>query len=185
MKYDKNAIGKRIRKERETLGLSQTEFAKLLKFKESSRQVIGNWEKGKVLPHFEYMLEMCKVFNCELGYLLCEYDCKTRVTTDIVKATGLTEDAVNRLIAINNSPISGALDTLSKFVLHEDFGTLFRAMHLHICEFNNKSFRINEQQAQHIAQYMKCHVTEVNAYMESSSRGLIETSFKKILSDIK
>lgn len=185
MNYNKKAIGERIRKERESMGLSQANFAKLLHFKESSRQVIGKWEKGKVLPHFDLMLAMCSLFECELGYLLCEYDCKTRVATDIKKATGLTEDAVNRLMDINKSHISGALDTFSKFILHDDFGKLFRAMHLHICEFNNKGFKIDGEHAQEIAQYMKCPTEDITAYIESSSRGLIETSFMKILSEIK
>lgn len=185
MNYNKKAIGERIRKERESMGLSQANFAKLLHFKESSRQVIGKWEKGKVLPHFELMLAMCSLFECELGYLLCEYDCKTRVAADIKKATGLTEDAINRLIDINNSPVQGALDTLSKMIMHEEFGTLFRAMHLHVCEFNNKEFKMDEQHARDIAQYMKCPVAEVNAYIESSSRGLIETSFRRMLMELK
>lgn len=40
---------------------------------------------------------MCDLFNCELGYLLGEYNCKTRATTDIQAATGLSERAIDRL----------------------------------------------------------------------------------------
>ncbi len=185
MDYDNKAIGKRIQYERGRLGLSQGKFAEKVGLSESSRQVIGKWEKGKLLPHFDHMLKMCELFECELGYLLCEYDCKTRVATDVKMVTGLTEDAVNRLMDINKSHISGALDTFSKFILHDDFGKLFRAMHLHICEFNNKGFKIDGEHAQEIAQYMKCPTEDITAYIESSSRGLIETSFMKILSEIK
>lgn len=185
MELNQEAIGRRIRKEREKINLSQAKFAKALELEESSRQFVAKWEKGKALPHLSYMYKMCELFECELGYLLCEYDCKTRVATDIKKATGLTEDAINRLIDINNSPVQGALDTLSKMIMHEEFGTLFRAMHLHVCEFNNKEFKMDEQHARDIAQYMKCPVAEVNAYMESSSRGLIETSFRRMLMELK
>lgn len=185
MKYNQKAIGQRIRKEREGLGLSQASFAKKLHLSEGSRQVIGQWEKGDILPHFDHMLKMCEIFECELGYLLCEFDCKTRVATDVTKVTGLSENAVNRLIAINQTPLSGAIDTLSKLILHDEFGKLLRAMHLHICDFNNNRFKMDGLYAQEIAAYMKCQVTEVRDYMESSSRGLIETSFNQILSEIK
>lgn len=183
--YDEKAIGKRIQYERNQLGLSQGKFAEKIGLAESSRQVIGKWEKGKLLPHFDHMLKMCELFECELGYLLCEYDCKTRVATDVKKATGLTEAAINRLMDINKSHINGALDTFSKLILHKEFGQLFRAMHLHICNFNKKEFKMDDQHAQELAQYLKCPVADVSAYFESSSRGLIETSFRKILSEIK
>lgn len=40
---------------------------------------------------------MCELFDCEISYLFCEYDCKTRETTDIQKATGLSEKSIQRL----------------------------------------------------------------------------------------
>lgn len=46
-----------------------------------------------------------KLFNCEMGYLLCEegYENKTRQTTDICKATGLSEEVVIMLRDIIDS----------------------------------------------------------------------------------
>ena len=40
---------------------------------------------------------MCDLFGCEIGYLLCDYDCKTRTATDIQKETGLSEAAIARI----------------------------------------------------------------------------------------
>lgn len=49
-----------------------------------------------------YVVEL---FDCEMGYLLCEEGCenKTRQTTDICKATGLSEEAVNVLQQISGN----------------------------------------------------------------------------------
>ncbi len=185
MKYNRKRIGERIKAARKEVGYSQGELAEKLGLSLDSRQVVGKWEKGEKLPHFELLLKMCEVFGCELGYLLCEYDCKTRVAADVTKVTGLSEDAANRLISINQSPISGAIETLSKLIMHEEFGKLLRAMHLHIFDFNNNRFRMDPQMAREIASYMKCSTTDVTDYMESSSRGLIETSFRQIIMELK
>lgn len=105
--YRKRArqIGKRIKAEREALGLTQIELAEKIYI--SSYQTIGNWESGKkqknskerkfILPDLSDMLQLCDVFHCELGYLLCDYDCKTRTATDVKAVTGLSEEAINRI----------------------------------------------------------------------------------------
>ena len=50
-------------------------------------------------------MELCNIFNCEIGYLLCEYDCKTRAATDIVKETGLSEKSIDILKKANTEII--------------------------------------------------------------------------------
>lgn len=96
MKYDWKKIGRRIQKERKLLGLSQDEFcdkAGIVK-----RATLSKWENGTGGEITVGMLTaMCEVFDCELGYLLCEYDCKTRAATDISQQTGLSEEAVKNL----------------------------------------------------------------------------------------
>ena len=106
MVYDWVKIGNRIKTARKEMKLTQAELADKLSLTSSSRQTIGEWEKGKLRPHLDYMLRMCEIFECELGYLLCEFDCKTRTATDITEATGLSEDAVKKLIIFNKSSIS-------------------------------------------------------------------------------
>ena len=77
MKYDKQAIGKRIKEERIAAGFkTQGQFAEKMNYSFGSRQTVARWESGKVLPCLDDLLKMCEIFNCELGYLLCEYDCK-------------------------------------------------------------------------------------------------------------
>ena len=91
----KKIIGDRIRKERKALNLTQDEFKERIHI--SARQTIARWENGKALPTLEDFIIMCELFRCDIGYLLCEHDEKTRTATDIRKETGLSETAINRI----------------------------------------------------------------------------------------
>lgn len=109
MNYDTKEIGKRIR-------LCRSEYQKGKKKGEKNqesfgfdlkddgntgydRKTINKWENGKTLPPLDVLLKMCKLFDCELGYLLCEpeYANKTKVVTDITNETGLSEEAIKLL----------------------------------------------------------------------------------------
>ena len=94
-------IGMRLRTERKNLKLTQEELASQLNI--SSRQRVARWENGTELPVLSDLLRMCDLFGCEIGYLLCDYDCKTRTATDIQKETGLSEAAINELITAHTS----------------------------------------------------------------------------------
>lgn len=98
-------IGGRIKVERIALGLTQADLAEKLRMSRESRQTIINWENGKTLPSLDILLDMCKLFNCEMGYLLGEegYEGKTRAMTDIQKLTGLSKKVIKRLQIFNNS----------------------------------------------------------------------------------
>ena len=156
MKYDLKSIGNRIRKQRKEAGYTQGKLAQQLYLSEDSRQTIGKWEKGEVLPDMEQLLLMCDLFNCELGYLLCEYDCKTRNTTDITEITGLSEKAVNSIIGLKNSEISDVIYTLSKVVCHKNFAELLCTIHTHIWDFNNNRFQSDIESINTIAKCMNC-----------------------------
>ena len=96
MYYDIKKIGERIHQERTILGLTMEEFGRFLG---TTRQNVSSWEKGTAKGlALDDLLKMCEIFNCELGYLLCEFDCKTRENTDISAITGLTEEAIEQLI---------------------------------------------------------------------------------------
>lgn len=94
-------IGERIRKCRTDLKMSQNELAKRIN---RGRRAIVSWENGteKKCPPIEALMEMCKVFNCEIGYLVGEYDCKTHALTDVHEKTGLSEAAIFELFNHNN-----------------------------------------------------------------------------------
>ena len=186
MKYDKKAIGKRIKEERIKAGFkSQGAFAEHMGYAYDSRQTIANWEKGKTMPCFEDMLKMCDIFDCELGYLLCEYNCKKRDTADVQKITGLSEDAIKRLNSINKTEIREILITLSKVIEHKEFTDLLQAIHSHIWNFNRNQFCFNDIDDESIARAMNCRTPEVKNYMGASSKSLIEHDIMKIIEDIK
>lgn len=90
--FNLKIIGQRIKTERSNLHISQQSLADALNI--SARQTIAKWEKGIILPQLEDLLNMCNIFHCEIGYLLGEYNCRTRVATDISKETGLTEKSI-------------------------------------------------------------------------------------------
>lgn len=108
--YNLDAIGQRIKKERIAHGFSQQELADKLNI--AARQTIAKWEKGIAVPQLEDILNMCNLFECEIGYLLGEYDCKTRTSTDIVKETGLEEQSIAALHTILKNSTTSPDDVL-------------------------------------------------------------------------
>ena len=103
MQYNEKEIAERLKIERHKKGLSQDELADYLSV---NRNTISAWEsqdskKGRV-PPLDCMLKMCAFFDCELAYLLCEQDCKTRTITDIHQATRLSQEAIEDLPMLND-----------------------------------------------------------------------------------
>lgn len=118
MKYNKEKIAQRIKDERIKAGLTQQELADTVFH---DRQLIIKWEKGDSFPSLEDMLNLCNVFHCELGYLLCEFDdCKTYDEQFCHEFLGISPDSVSRLIEWKNSPQKSkklyGLDVLLKCV---------------------------------------------------------------------
>lgn len=197
MKYNiednKYEIGKRIRKERIEAGYkNQSDFAVALGLNEDSRQSVGNWENGVRIPSLDLLLKMCDIFECEIGYLLCEFDCKTKEETDIQKATGLSNKSIRRLFLfrtrnketnafIFNSPINAIIE-------HDSFVELIEAIKKHIWSFNHNHYRIdetNEDVQEALSNTFNCEPEELRGYIEMSSQSLIEHILMKIVQDIK
>jgi len=182
MNYDKEAIGKRIRETRIAAGIkSQSEFAEKVGYTAESRQTVGKWETGQVFPSIYNFRDMSRVLKCDIGYLLCEYDCKTRETADISQATGLSENAVNKLMAINTGERREIINTLSRIIEQDDFISLLSAIHVHDWNFNKGQLKIEREDSDRVARIMACQKDDVKRYMEASSKALIEYSFMKII----
>lgn len=185
MEHDKKAIGTRIKRERTVAGFkSQADFAAALGYSKDSRQTIWNWEKGERLPSLDDFEKMCEIFECELGYLLCEYDCKTREATNISVATGLSEKAVNKLIQINGSERSETMSTLGLMIEHESFFSLLSAIHIHFWNFKRDRLKIDAEDVARVADIMGCERHDVKHYMEASSKSLIELNFSRIVENL-
>ena len=96
MEYDFEQIGKSIKEERKKNGWTQEELGKMLCI---SGKQISNYEKGKLLPPQDVLLEMARLFNCEYGYLLGEESYKdgSKLNTAICESLGLSCKAVESL----------------------------------------------------------------------------------------
>jgi transcriptional regulator with XRE-family HTH domain len=102
MKYelDYKKIGKRLKQRREKLGLSQDAVGVMLNglspSGETKDRTIRNHESGQSFP-FKTLLKYCEIYDCDLGYLMGDYDEKDRDTHYICDQTGLSEEAVEIL----------------------------------------------------------------------------------------
>ena len=121
-KYDQKAIAKRIRELRTDKGMTQEELAKRLYHR---RDLILNWEnpEKKPLPDLSDMLSLCNIFECDLSYLLCENDCKTKDLQGIQDYTGLSEPAITNLLSFQQSE----MQTVSKVIASNHFVDLISA----------------------------------------------------------
>jgi|GEM_PF-864964 len=146
----KRNIGKRIKAERIAAGYTQSNFMIAMGLSPDSRQTATNWESGKRLPCLEDLLKMCEIFNCEIGYLLCEegYEGRTRAITDVQKLTGLSPKAVEnicKLKEIDNLPPHPGLLKVLNHILENivDFSSLLAQINLYLKEINKESPRID------------------------------------------
>lgn len=100
-KYDDRAkeIGRRITTERERLKLSRKELLPKIYKSEQSHKMLASWEKGERLPDLDSLALMAELFDCDIGYLLGDYDEHRRLTADVCKETDLSEQAVSRIIS--------------------------------------------------------------------------------------
>lgn len=121
----KEEVGKRIKALRESRGWTQQRLAEELKLSNDSRQTVNKWEHGTTPPTLKNLLKLCQLFDCDIGYLFCEYDCKTREATDIQEVTGLSEENISWLSRINNTNDKYAgvvsLDLINYILSNSDF----------------------------------------------------------------
>jgi len=98
MNYNYSEIAGKIRQERKKARLSQEELCDVVHI---SRNTLSEFESAKGLSlgnlRLETLLEMCRVFKCDVGYLLGEYEERTRTIADICSLTELSEEAVEVL----------------------------------------------------------------------------------------
>ncbi|MCD8196556.1 MAG: helix-turn-helix domain-containing protein [Lachnospiraceae bacterium] len=125
MKYNFKEIGKRLKDERKKAGFKSHEaLAEYLCYEKKqelfTRQRIGKWERGEELPPLEILLTLCETYKCDLGYLLCEYDCKIRSNTDISSELGLSENSIETLRSVKKYNFLTASLPVLNFVLEDE-----------------------------------------------------------------
>lgn len=105
MIYNLEDIGNRIKTERKSHHMSQDELCEYIAtetYHSCTRPTLSKWEKGESMPSVDILLKLCELFDCELGYLLCEHDTKKRVNQSIQDVTGLSENAIECLSQWNS-----------------------------------------------------------------------------------
>ncbi len=90
------SIGDRIKSERKLKGWTQVKLSVKLGFKPDNSHV-SRWETGNEIPGDDLLRKMAQVFECDYGYLIGEYPQRTRTESDIKKATGLSDKAVEAI----------------------------------------------------------------------------------------
>ena len=94
-------IGKRVYTERNKNNFTQEMLAQKIGI---SRQTLSKLEQGESIKiDFFTILNLCEVFRCEIGYLLCEYDCKRKDIANIQNKIGISEQAIMELERINSN----------------------------------------------------------------------------------
>lgn len=184
MEYDWKKIGKRIREERKKKNLTQEKLADILYKGGKVRQTIGAWERGEKFPQFGDFTLMCELFECEVGYLLCEQTCKTRTATDVQAVTGLSEDAINKIQSMTPWKLMDELNTLNALIEHPKFIDLLRTLSFHIYNHNRNHFTNDSQEMNILAQTLNCNTDEVKKYAKASSDRLITSEFIKIIDEL-
>lgn len=100
LNYNFGSIGNRIVNTRKGMKLSQADLIEALSNVGVSvgRNTLSAIENGSANGFsLDLLVGLCKIFDCDIGYLLCEYDPKRHITADICAATGLSEKAVERI----------------------------------------------------------------------------------------
>lgn len=92
--FDAKGIGRRIREARESAGYSKAALETPLSI---SRQTLTAWEKGDRAPGVDDLTKLCSLLHCDFGYLVGEYEEKTRPVTDVKMETGLSPEAIEIL----------------------------------------------------------------------------------------
>ena len=106
MEYKFEDIGKRIKEERKKAGFKSQDALIDALNKEGfyiGRNKLSDIEQGKTSHYdFDLLVKMCELFKCEISYLLCEEPIKMKDAKVLCDLTGLSPEAVNRLIDYKN-----------------------------------------------------------------------------------
>lgn len=139
MYYDRlSQIGERIKMLRTQKGWTQTrlgnELGELLYGDKVKQSMISSWEKGDTLPTLKNLLAISQLFDCDIGYILCDYDDRRKDTSNLSKVTGLspgTIEQLSTLVQIDKERLDGCGDDT-------DAGSYYEAVkhHLFMPTFN-------------------------------------------------
>lgn len=85
---------------------------------------LKQWEYGNNRIDIEWIPYLCRALNCDVGYLIGDYECRTREATDIRAQTGLSETAILNL----KKNVGGYWDALNSVLENETFWQFLKLM---------------------------------------------------------
>lgn len=68
-----------------------------------SKQAFHKCVREKSMLSLSVLLEIAKKLDCDIGYLLCEYDEKRHIVADVKEATGLSPDVIDIILNMKDS----------------------------------------------------------------------------------
>ncbi len=137
MNYSPEIIGKKIKEQRTKRKWSQETLGENIHV--SGKQV-SNYENAILAPPIDVLFEMCRIFECELGYLLGEekYESGTLLDTAIEKKLKISQEAISSLCHLTGNDRSSVLwghesesfqAILNAIFCSDDFSGLVSSMH--------------------------------------------------------
>lgn len=97
---NKKEVGKRIRHLRNEKKWSQENLSEKANY---ARQTVGKWENGDLTLSLNDAINLCNLLDCDIGYLMGEYDTKKHVVADVCTVSGLSVKAVEKLVSSKSS----------------------------------------------------------------------------------
>ncbi|MCL1859101.1 MAG: helix-turn-helix domain-containing protein [Oscillospiraceae bacterium] len=128
-------VGEKIKTLRKEKKWSQDELAEKLEWK--SRQTVSEWEKGHFTLPVDELIKMCNLFDCDIGYLMGEYETKKHIAADVQEVTGLSEETIKNLIKFKELTTGNKediwvygqiLDVINLLISHEFEDKLFECI---------------------------------------------------------
>ena len=147
MEYNEAVVGKRIRQARKAKNWSQDKLIEELQNRQTgiNRNNLSAIENGKegALGNISLtaLCAMCDMFDCDMGYLLGEYEQRHRVAAEVCDMTGLGEVAVQRLLTLRADRagqrreqlfgVTPRTEILSRIIADPEFWRIIN--HLSVC----------------------------------------------------
>lgn len=116
---------------------------------DSIRTEYYKWENGTSQPSLEMLLHLCNFYDCEIDYLLGKIEEKKHLHADIKEETGLSTEAIKRIVTPRGNLFLDTLITSEEFY---EIDTYFSQLETVINHFNScyKSLKQCEEKAQSI-----------------------------------
>lgn len=167
-------VGNRIRDCREEIKYSQEQLALELEY--ASRQTIGKWENGDITANIDDFIKLCNIFNCDMGYLLGEFDTKRHIVADVQEVTGLSEAAIETLKTCNTEILPMGDDITDNLFVLETVNFLLS------CDVGRKTLRLIGEYLfeNYKIQYVESDILEFDKTLEKQEKTEIEKKIEEL-----